>query len=46
MRSATAWRSGDHAFVGAPNVNFPPPQTGNGGWKAFLPDLIFENGFD
>jgi hypothetical protein len=38
--------SGDHAFVGAPDVNFPPPQTGNGGWKAFVKDLIFEDGFD
>jgi hypothetical protein len=38
--------SGDHAFVGAPDVNFPPPQTGNGGWKTFVKDLLFEDGFD
>lgn len=38
--------SGDHAVVGAPNVNFPAPQTGNGGWKTFVKDLIFEDGFD
>jgi hypothetical protein len=37
--------AGDHAFVGAPDVSFPPPQTGNGGWKEFQPDLIFRNGF-
>jgi hypothetical protein len=38
--------SGDHAFVGAPNVAFPPPQAGNGGWKSFVKDLIFEDDFD
>jgi hypothetical protein len=38
--------SGDHAFVGAPNVDFPPPQTGNGGWKTFVRDVIFDDGFD
>ena len=37
--------SGDHAFVGAPDANFPPPQTGNGVWKEFQPDVIFRNGF-
>lgn len=38
--------SGDHAFAGAPDVAFPPPQTGNGGWKSFVRDLIFADGFD
>jgi len=38
--------SGNHAFVGAPNVNFPAPQTGNGGWKTFVADAIFDDGFD
>ncbi|MEO8672918.1 MAG: hypothetical protein ABI411_16485 [Tahibacter sp.] len=37
--------SGDRAFVGAPNINFPSPQTGNGGWKEFSQDVIFRNGF-
>lgn len=37
--------SGNNAFVGAPNVNFPPPQIGNGGWKEFRPDVIFRDGF-
>jgi hypothetical protein len=36
---------GDHAFAGAPNANFPSPQTGNGRWMAFLPDKIFKDGF-
>jgi hypothetical protein len=38
--------SGDHAFAGAPNVNFPSPQTNNGGWKEFVPDRIFRDGFE
>ena len=37
--------AGNRAFVGAPNVNFPPPQTGNGGWKEFVPDRIYRDGF-
>ena len=36
---------GDHAFAGAPNYSFPPPQTGNGAWKEFVPDKIFRDGF-
>jgi FG-GAP repeat len=36
---------GDHAFAGAPDANFPPPQTGNGRWMEFLPDNIFKDGF-
>jgi hypothetical protein len=36
---------GDHAFAGAPNANFPSPQTGNGRWMDFRPDKIFKDGF-
>jgi hypothetical protein len=36
---------GDHAFAGAPNANFPSPQTGNGRWMEFLPDKLFKDGF-
>ncbi len=32
------------AFVGAPNFHFSG-QSGNGTWKAFLPDKIFADGF-
>lgn len=35
---------GDQAFAGAPNAHFPA-QTGNGAWKAFVPDEIFRDGF-
>lgn len=35
---------GDQAFAGAPNAHFTG-QTGNGAWKAFLPDAIFKDGF-
>lgn len=41
----SAVMSGDHAFVGAPDASFPPPQTGNGVWKEFRPDVIFRDGF-
>lgn len=37
---------GNAAFAGAPNVNFPAPQTGNGSWKEFVPDKIFGDGFE
>lgn len=36
---------GNHAFAGAPNANFPSPQTGNGRWLEFVPDKIFKDGF-
>jgi hypothetical protein len=36
--------AGDQAFAGAPNAHFNG-QTGNGAWKAFLPDKIFADGF-
>lgn len=35
---------GDQAFAGATNAHFTG-QTGNGAWKAFLPDNIFGDGF-
>lgn len=36
---------GDQAFAGAPNAHFTG-QTGNGAWKAFLPDRVFRSGFE
>jgi hypothetical protein len=36
--------AGDQAFAGAPNAHFTG-QTGNGSWKAFVPDEIFGDGF-
>lgn len=36
---------GDEAIVGAPNAHFSG-QTGNGGWKTFVTDKIFANGFE
>jgi hypothetical protein len=35
----------EQAFAGAPNAH-TPTSSGNGGWKAFVPDEIFGNGFD
>jgi hypothetical protein len=33
------------AFAGAPDAHIPP-SSGNGAWKAFVPDEIFGDGFD
>jgi hypothetical protein len=35
---------GNQAFAGAPNA-YVSGQSGNGAWKAFLPDQIFKDGF-
>jgi hypothetical protein len=36
---------GNQAFAGAPNAHLPG-DSGNGAWKAFVPDAIFADGFD